>query len=459
MTTIFRDIVQGTPQWHIWRNDFITASIVPALVNASPYETPYEAVQYLRGIRAKKVSDWLTKHGHEYEDAARECVEKKMGIALLPACVETEQCHYMAASLDGIEINNVPHEIKCPHEKQWNDVLVNGRNSTAYKMYRWQVCHQMYVTGSTVGYLHFFRDGDLISFSISKNDVAERIMLDACSKAWEHKTVGTLPAPSPHDVFTPEGLMREKLLPLAKAFKHASKQVRGAQLNFDKKLVELEVARDLLDSYGEPYKQTEFSNIKITRWSSKGNTDIEKFSAALAHNSCLELSEISDVLDKHKGSGSLQLKATIIGQKRRKSFKANKSPSKMGAAFIEGSYTLTQDEEDAFHLSAAVWRGINEEYLKAKADLDNAKSRLTRITNAINNHGVGFAGIEIGGVKITRFMRAGRLDINSAIKELSDVTGKSVHYIHNLLESTRSPSTKRIRIIDTLPNGSITAAA
>jgi putative phage-type endonuclease len=450
MAMKFVDIVQGTKEWHDWRGNFVTASIIPALLSASPYETAYEAVQYLRGLRAKKVSEWLTRRGNELEDPARKAIEKKMGLFLLPVCGESSKQESMAASLDGHDEYGRPHEIKVPHEKQWNDVKQRGRSSDAYRMYRWQVLCQMYVCESEVGFLHFYNDvGDeLITFKITRNAEAEQIMLNAVKNAWNHKLNGTLPTPSSQDIYVPEGLSAHRLLPYARGFKHAKRLYDRATLRFEKLDAERKVMEAHLDSYGPEFQVVEASDVRISRWAQKPKADLELFYSHAAKKTAMSVDEIRGIFDDHRADPNCQTRATVIGLPRRKSVEKPVPKRQTGVKFLEETFSPLGDELSAFHLSTAVWRGVKDQAAAAKKDVETAKASMDHFSAVLNQHGEGFAGFELNGVRITRFEREGGVDVDSAMKELADVSGESVHELHELLESAKGEESRRIRVTD-----------
>lgn len=461
MSMICRDIIQDTPEWLEWRQRFITASIIPAIMGASPYETPYEAIQYLRGLRAKRVSEWLTRRGKVLEDPARTFIEKKTGQILLPLCAESSKYDFLAASFDGVDDMDQPHEIKSPHEKQWNEVKSKGRNSAAYKMYRWQVLQQMVVAESEVGYLHFFNSDEpleadrLITFEIHADPTAIQMMLANAKAAWQHKLDETLPKHSPRDVFVPEGQSSERATMYAKAYKHNKRKLNKLQRNHD--LLERE-CRELearMDKYGDGFKTLESGSIRITRWAGNTQPDWNKFSTLAAEASNISLKKVTEILDQCRGPTTDRVKASIIGQKRIKPLGSPQHTLSSSITFDPAAYCPSGDEELEIELLASVWRSKKARLKQFADQIKSLKGKLEFSQEILNSYGPGFSGVEINGVKITRFSVDGRINTDKALERLAEETDLNVVELRDLLNKTLGPQSRRIRVTD-LRKGNIT---
>lgn len=68
---IITDLVQGTPEWHEWRRQHLTASDIPSILGDAEFSTPLE-VWKVKTKRAKeKESNYVMQRGTEKEPLVR----------------------------------------------------------------------------------------------------------------------------------------------------------------------------------------------------------------------------------------------------------------------------------------------------------------------------------------------------------------------------------------------------
>lgn len=98
------DLVQGTPEWLAARREKITASQIPILLGASPYQKPNQLlIEKFTGVE-QEVSSFkqvLFQRGHEAEAAAREWIKAHLGLDMAPAVLVSNEIPDLLASLDG----------------------------------------------------------------------------------------------------------------------------------------------------------------------------------------------------------------------------------------------------------------------------------------------------------------------------------------------------------------------
>lgn len=446
MSMQYVDIIQGTKEWLAWREKYLTASIMPALLGASPYETPYEAIQNLRGLRSRNVSEWLTMRGHLLEDPARAAVEAKTGMIIMPCCAVSSRVPYLAASFDGIDDDGAPHEIKSPHEKQWNDVKQNGRDSTAYKMYRWQVLEQMFVAESDIGFLHFFDGLELITFEIVRNLSAENIMLEAAEAAWDHKLNGTLPPPTADDVFVPEGLEAEQFRCYAKAFKHFKKKVTHTNRLLEKSMAKKRLLEDSLDSFGSEFASLESTDIRISRFPRKGSVDSSAVVGELSEKTGQDEAVIEAILDETRTAGSRRIRGSILGQPRSKKSEKVQPLAKPAQDLSPGVYCPSDKEAEELGILVSNYRSFLTEHNVIASQLEGFQKCLSYYTDVLDGYGREMAGVEGFGVRITRFHSKGPANFDEFALLISQRFGIEVDEVTSLIERHRSPASLQRRI-------------
>ena len=130
------NIIQRTPAWHIWRAAGITASESAAILNRSPYMTPWRLWAERSGVAPAE--DLSTKpcvqRGIALEDEARQRFEERHDTILLPACVESSEYPVLRASLDGLSNADEPVELKIPMERTYQLVKAQRDQSVAYQL-------------------------------------------------------------------------------------------------------------------------------------------------------------------------------------------------------------------------------------------------------------------------------------------------------------------------------------
>ena len=107
------NLQQNTPAWLEWRSQGIGASDAPAIMG----ENPWKSVDYL--LREKctgKVYDpnAAMARGAGLEPEARKCYERKFGIRIAAACLQSTRYEWLRASVDGLAADgSTVVEIKC----------------------------------------------------------------------------------------------------------------------------------------------------------------------------------------------------------------------------------------------------------------------------------------------------------------------------------------------------------
>ena len=154
------DIQQRSPEWYVWRNGGITASIPSTILGRNPHKTPWRLWAEMTGkVEPEDLSrSPVVQRGVRKEDLARVEFERRHDEILLPICGEHDTDSDMKASCDGISSRGAPVELKCPHPTTMAAVLTERERSEPYQMYWTQVQHQIYVAGAMEGFLGFYCD-------------------------------------------------------------------------------------------------------------------------------------------------------------------------------------------------------------------------------------------------------------------------------------------------------------
>ena len=206
------ELEQRTDAWLRWREQGITATESAVILGLSPFKTPWRlwAEKVHRAVPENLDAIPQVRFGREHEDHVRHLFESAHGIFVAPACAEMDgNDAIFRASFDGLTIEDVPVEIKCPGRNTLEDVASRGTGSDAYRLYSVQVQHQIMVSGAAHGWLVFYRpeDESLIEFDIPRDEELIARIRSEGRAFWENHVVKRRePAMDPgRDVYFPQG--------------------------------------------------------------------------------------------------------------------------------------------------------------------------------------------------------------------------------------------------------------
>lgn len=134
------ELEQGSPEWHAWRAERYTASLAPAVMDASPFVPRNKNELYL--IRTGQKEVFVTqamRDGSASEERIKQLVAEKTGQFGAPACFEAEVIGLpLGASLDmwtGTEAHEFKRQNKGSEGKLWT--------SEDPGHYLWQLVHTL----------------------------------------------------------------------------------------------------------------------------------------------------------------------------------------------------------------------------------------------------------------------------------------------------------------------------
>ncbi|MHB8410226.1 MAG: lambda-exonuclease family protein [Acidiferrobacterales bacterium] len=274
------DIRQRTPEWFVWRTGGITASDVPTIVGASPYSTPWRLWSEKKGRlipRDPSKNPWVRK-GQQFEDAARQWAEQTFQETgpLLPVCVESDDNPILRASLDGIDNDGCPVEIKVPSPSVFQTVKALMEQSPAYKVYRYQVLHQILVTGGRRGRLVFY-DPDAkvgIPFEITRDAASIDNVRDKALEFWGWLQNDQEPEKDKaRDIFTPSDEQRDEWAKIAYTVQQLDAQRRELASRVAAIDKDLDGFKETLVGMMGEFAFAEAMGLRVTRFGVKGAID------------------------------------------------------------------------------------------------------------------------------------------------------------------------------------------
>lgn len=277
------NLSQGEPAWLAWRQRGVTASDAAVILDRSPYKTRWRLWAEKAGLaREAKVDNnpWV-RQGLQQEDHARQYFEKSRGDLLLPLCVQSS-CHpIFRASLDGLNNQGEPVELKCPSPTVWQQVCEQQTESRTYQLCRIQVQHQLLITGAPRGWLVFHHQQQQQVFEIARDKALQAQLLEAGSCFWQQVLAKQPPEKDPtRDIFTPQSDDQcQAWQQAALGYRQQEQQIVTLKQQLkqceDERKSHLEQLKLLMDDYC----QAEGCGLHITRYTVAGRVNYAQFIA------------------------------------------------------------------------------------------------------------------------------------------------------------------------------------
>ena len=107
------NLKQGTREWLEWRSQGIGASDAPAIMGENPWKSPACLLQE-KCLGKRTPPNAAMARGTALEPEARKHYETKVGIRVIPACLQSRRFAWLRASVDGLATDgSTVVEIKC----------------------------------------------------------------------------------------------------------------------------------------------------------------------------------------------------------------------------------------------------------------------------------------------------------------------------------------------------------
>jgi putative phage-type endonuclease len=164
------EIEQNTPEWLELRRTKIGGSDAAAIMDADPYKSSKDVWEQKVLGKQQYVTEAMQR-GKDLEDVARQIFEKKVDSRFSPAVVISDEYEWMMASLDGISSRDekVILEIKT--------VKPGCAEEDPRESWRWQIQHQLIVTGAKVAILFVFDGEDYKIHEIKKDEELCKLLI------------------------------------------------------------------------------------------------------------------------------------------------------------------------------------------------------------------------------------------------------------------------------------------
>lgn len=308
------ELEQRSPAWLSWRREGITATESAVILGLSPYQSPWRLWCEKVG-RAEPVdlsSNPLVRFGIEHEDEVRQKFEVKHSEIVMPACGEFDEDSLFRASFDGLTSAMEPVEIKCPSEATLADIRQNRLESTAARLYRIQLQHQLMVCGAKRGWLVFFdrTTEELVEFEVERD---EALIAEIRSKGREffdrYIAKRKEPPKDPlRDIYVPKGDVEiARWSRCAADYEAAQKAVEALQKQIEAYAAVKNRCREELTEMMGDFLHADFAGIALTKRTARGAVNYK----ALLKSKGIAASDVEAF--RGKGSESWLVRLTHSG--------------------------------------------------------------------------------------------------------------------------------------------------
>jgi putative phage-type endonuclease len=175
------ELIQGSPAWHLWRQQGIGGSDAATILGQNPYHSAAARMAERRGKRFPRPQNTAMRLGLELEPAARSWYCAAAG-AVAPVCVESTRLPWLRASLDGMSADGTRLvEIKCGPAAYFH----TRRTGRPPEWYKAQLQHALAITGAdTIDFVCYFPPYPPIAITVGRDDVYIARLLEAEAKFW-----------------------------------------------------------------------------------------------------------------------------------------------------------------------------------------------------------------------------------------------------------------------------------
>jgi putative phage-type endonuclease len=175
MITVHENLEQGSPEWHALRRRHRMASLAPAVMGVDPWQTRASVIKFYRGEPRPDISNAPPiVYGNAHEPDARAAAAAELGELLYPIVVTRGD---YGASLDGAIFTHegaieVVIECKAPYKGEESSTFI-GTLAGDIGHYRWQVQHQLMVTGAEKALFYVWTPGPCAAAWINADPLAQ----------------------------------------------------------------------------------------------------------------------------------------------------------------------------------------------------------------------------------------------------------------------------------------------
>lgn len=280
-------LVQGTPEWHAYRQDMRNASETPAVLGISPWVSPY-GLWLIKTGRSQQATTEAMAHGTRMEPQARAAYEERTGAIMQPLVLQDGP---YSASLDGINLaGDLVLEIKCPFRGRQSSLWREAVEGRIPGHYNAQVQHQLMVAGATTAHLWVYVEGDGLLLTVQRDTELMSLICEAWDDFQQY-----MDSDNPPPLTDADSALREDA-----AWSSAAAAYLEAKRLADAADIGLEASRKALVALSRHPRETG-GGVSVVRLWKAGNVDYKRVP---------ELSGVS--LDRYRGQGREEVRVTVV---------------------------------------------------------------------------------------------------------------------------------------------------
>ena len=280
-------LVQGSPEWHEYRQSMRNASETAAVLGISPWVTPYQLWMIKTGRSTQAVTPPM-QHGTKMEPEARAAYETHTGNLMQPLVLQDGP---YSASLDGINLDgDLIVEIKCPFRGKASPLWKEASEGRVQGHYAAQVQHQLMVAGASTAHFWVYAEGEGMLIMLKRDEE----LMSLIREGWDD-FAQYLDTDSPPPLTEADSAQRTD-----QAWADAAKTYLEAKTKADAADTVLEQARKaLVGLLRHPRESGEGVNV-VRLWKA-GNVDYKRVP---------ELKGVN--LDRYRGQGREEVRVTVV---------------------------------------------------------------------------------------------------------------------------------------------------
>jgi putative phage-type endonuclease len=280
-------LVQGSPEWHEYRQSMRNASETAAVLGISPWLTPYQLWMVKTGRSTQAVTPPM-QHGTKLEPEARAAYETHTGNLMQPLVLNEGP---YSASLDGINLKgDLIVEIKCPFRGKTSPLWKEATEGRVPGHYNAQIQHQFMVSGASTAHFWVYVEGEGMLITLKRDEELMSLIREAWDDFQQY-----LDADTPPPLTEADSAQRTDA-----AWAEAAKAYLEAKQAADKTDTALEAARKaLVGLLRHPRESGEGVNV-VKLWKA-GNVDYKQIPELRGVN-----------VDRYRGKGREEVRVTVV---------------------------------------------------------------------------------------------------------------------------------------------------
>jgi len=292
------DIQQRTPEWLEWRKKGISATSCSIIMGENPDKTKLQLWRELVGLDMPPNLGAIpqVRRGVKFEPLALQAFEDKYGQIGLPICAESSEHSFIRASFDGLIADGSPVEIKNLADDNHLDVLKNREKSRAYKLYSWQVRHQMIVSSAARGYLWFWSPKhEPLCLVVERDEILEQRIIKAEAAFWGLVQSCTPPEADPdRDLLPHSQIDHDRWSTLAAIRRDKEEAVLAAKKELEALTGAISIIDDQILALMGNFKRADAYGVRVTQYDVQGRVNWK----AVAESVCEAIPD--DLVEFHR---------------------------------------------------------------------------------------------------------------------------------------------------------------